>query len=127
MTHIGGESKEASEGTTTSALAHSPLQAVLVLTALDSKYTLFYRETTTPVISGNASAREPVKGNAAPMHDMPDMPDGSSAPRRLDLALVEGTRALHGKGSGWLLERAKTILLRAVHSGQDAKLCEKYS
>lgn len=126
-----------SSGVTTAAKSASalneggtPLRAELILTALDSKYTLFYRETAVVIdggkgegsdhehgVPGKASGGDVVAlktlGRTAalppPLHQ-----DESRSQSKLELTLVEGTRALRGSGSDWLLDRSKAILLQGI-------------
>lgn len=103
----------------------TPLRSELILTTLDSKYTLFYRETTVVIAgdgsdhehgvpgtgSGGIEARKTLRRTAAPP---PLDQDESRSQSRLELTLVEGTRALRGSGSDWLLDRSKAILLQGI-------------
>lgn len=116
----------------------TPLAAVLVLSALESKYTLVYRET--GILGGvgdrgdgasvqdargggNQVFGEKVAGGAAGSEDYERLRgDDAAAPlgevegsAGLDLVLVEGYLAPRTtKGSDWLLGRAKAILLEGV-------------
>lgn len=107
----------------------TPLRSELILTTLDSKYSLFYREKNV-VIDGDSSdhehgvpgtasggeieASKTLRRTAAPPLSPPLDQDESRSQSRLELTLVEGTRALRGSGSDWLLDRSKAILLQGI-------------
>lgn len=103
--------------------------ALLLLNVLDAKYTLVYREKKVggsdgqvlPEIDGGGrrfagERREDGDGGGGVSVDKDAVApfDGGGLPVLigLDLALVEGKRALSGESSKWLLEQAKAILVK---------------